>query len=475
MRNKKFQICFIVFFLLICLFSVSNTSIIDEKISLENSIREKTEKILEKIIGNKNFIVLVNVELDLEQIPKETKQAQPIYPGMALSEQEYLPGISYSYIPTESPNFPTNKAVIKKISLVLTVDQNTDPALLDRAKKELFTLLGLDTARGDFINIEKIQFTVPKPGFKDIYHSWSGLFYWLGTMLFLALFFLGPLRIILKNIAKAMEMRVETQARVRSDMTGLPGANPAGTIGLPGGPLELSIERKRQKKEEEEQTMKKRFGFINETNMKNLIYLIKKQPAEKIAIITSYLPSVYSTQVINSLTIEQQREVFKNLSNTKLFEPEEVDKLEQEIKTRIDYLVGGETYFSNILDEVDREIQENILSTLETENPALAEKLRKSLVYFEDIIYLDKTALQKVIHEIQIRGDISLAVALKTASEDIKTKIMDVLTEGARAILAEQMDLLGEVSAKKVEEQQKKIAIIIKELIRAEEITLNKE
>jgi hypothetical protein len=355
----------------------------------------------------------------------------------------------------------------------------TEPIIIDRLKKELFTLVGLDSVRGDVINIQKLIFTKPKPTFRDYYNNWSTLIYWLITMIFVALFILGPLRGILRSVARAMEIRVEADTRIKSmdgpNAGGLPGGN-AGPLALPGGaPIDITFNRKPFKKEEEDQSMKKRFGFISETNMKNLVYLLRKETPERIAIVTSYLHSSLSTQIINSLSPEQQKEVFRSLSDIRLFDIEEVDKIEQDIKTKIDYLIGGENYFSKILDEVDRDTQENIIGTLENENPALAEKLRKQLFYFEDIVNLDKTAIQKIIRVIQQTGNINLALALKTAPEDIKVKIMDVLTEGARAILAEQMDLLGATAPKRIEEEQKIIVGIVKQLIKEGEIIFKKE
>jgi len=450
----------------------------EEKLSLENSIRAKSEEVVEKILGNKDFIILVTV--DIEQVQEEKpKPPAPAYPGLSMVDQEYLPGITYTYIPTESPLFPTNKAVIRKISVIVTIDTQIDIVLIDRIKRELFLLVGLDAARGDIINIQKIVFSKPKLTFRDFYQSWSGLFYWFVTLVFIGLFFLGPMRAILRTIARSMEIRVEADTRIRSiDNPGGMQSQLPGNSGLllppGGGNMDITFDRKRMRKEEEESNLKKRFGFINEANIKNLIFLLKKEIPSRIAIVTSYLPTNTITQIINSLTSDQQKEVFRNLSDMKLFDPEEVDMIEQDIKTKIDYLIGGENYFNKILDEVDRDTQENIIRTLEDENPALAEKLKKQLFYFEDIVSLDKTGIQKIIRVIQQTGGINMALALKTAIEDIKVKVMDCLTEGGKAILAEQMDLLGETQPKRVEEEQKKIVIIIKELIRESEIVFSK-
>jgi len=88
-------------------------------------------------------------------------------------------------------------------------------------------------------------------------------------------------------------------------------------------------------------------------------------------------------------------------------------------------------------------------------------------------LFLDKTTLQKILREAQRRG-ISLAVMLKGTSEEIRNKVMDCLTEGGRAMLAEQIDLLGEIGEKVIKDEQKKLVSVVRDLANAGEISIDR-
>ncbi|MCX7941014.1 MAG: hypothetical protein N2555_04525 [Endomicrobia bacterium] len=207
--------------------------------------------------------------------------------------------------------------------------------------------------------------------------------------------------------------------------------------------------------------------------MKSLWYLIKEEEPSVIALIMSYLPPDLVAELMTMLDMKTQAKVALELVSMKMPEPEKVQEIENYIKSRIDYCIGGEDYFLSLLDRADKEVQEDILHMLSLQNPALAEKIRGKIFLFEDILFLDKTTLQKIIREAQRRG-VSLALALKGASDEIKNKIMDCLTEGGRAMLAEQIDLLGDVGEKAIREEQKKIVAVVRNLVNAGEISIDK-
>lgn len=470
-------------FLALLLPLAAGATIIEEKLALEKSIQEKTERLVERIIGSKDMVVLVTVDLDQEQPAVQagnTNTGNGAYPGQRMADEEFLPGITYSYYPLDNVSPASKGLTIKRISILVTLDQGVPEAVVTRINQEVSSLLSLNAMRGDVLNVQKILFTRPSMSFRDYLSQSSGHLYWLVTLFLITLFLFGPLRSFFKTIVKAMEVRIDAETRIKSAETiGLTGGG--GGIGgspfsgplLPGGPADASGRHPQLTSDRGDTGSQKRFSFINDSNVKNLIYLIKKEPPEKIAVVISYIPTQYASQILGSLTPTVQSQVAINLSQTKLFDAMQVDMIESDIKGKIDYLLGGEEYFLNLLDQVDRETQENILSTVERENAALAERLSRALFFFEDVVILEKTALQRLIREAQ-RRNISFAIALKTANEDIKMKVMDCLTEGAQAMLAEQIDLLGEVPEKKISDEQRHVATLARELEKSGEITIDR-
>ncbi len=447
----------------------AQTSIMEEKLLFEKSIQDRAEKIVEKITGSKEMIVLTTVELEYEEQPQEEK---PVFPGAMRAEEDYLPGITYSYVPFDTHSMGRRNIIIRRITVLITLPLETAEAVVERIKKETNELLGLNPLRGDIINIARIAFSRPERNLATYFQDYSQHIYWLFLALLLTLFLFGPLRHFFKTVVKAMELRIEADTRIRSaEALGVGAGGPGVPFG--GGPIELTLDRKRPQLKEGEQNIMKRFGFINDSNLKNLLYLLKKEPPDTIAVVISYLPPHMAPQILGSLPPTIQADVAMNLASVKILDPEQVDAIEKDIKTKIDYLLGGEENLMQLLDNVDRDAQENILKTLEMENPVLAAKLKSHMFFFEDLVVLEKTSVHKVLRECQ-RRQISMALALKNASDELKVKIMDTLTEGAKAMLAEQIDLLGEVAEKRLMEERKLVEAVVKELEKNGDIVIDR-
>jgi hypothetical protein len=447
-----------------------------EKLTLEKSLQEKTERLVEKITGSKEMVVLVTVELN-DSLPAAAAAPNGAkYPGSNMSEEEYLPGITYSYVPNDNFGTVSKGLTIKRVGILITLDQNVPDQLVERMKSEINTILGLNQLRGDAVNVQKIMFARPSLSWKDYLVQSSSQIYWLITMFLIGLFLFGPLRSFFKTIIKAVEIRIDAETRIKSaEQIGLGGGSGGAMMGplLPGGPADASARQPHPGAQKESAGMTKRFDFVNDGNLKNLIYLLRKEPPEKIAVVISYLPTQFASQVLAALTPQVQSQVAIHISTTKLFDASIVESIEFDIKGKIDYLLGGEEYFLNLLDQVDRETQENILNTVEKENPALAERLTRALFFFDDIVILDKNALQRLIREAQ-RRNLSFAIGLKNSNEDLKAKVMDCLTEGAQAMLAEQIDLLGEMPEKRVSDEQRLISNLARELEKSGEIIIDR-
>jgi len=486
--NKLFNNKFIIPFLLVFSFSFCySLTLTEEKTNLEKSIQSRAEEIIQKILGNKNFIVLVNIEIKTpEQTPASSIDlSKQTYPGAYIREEEYLPGVTYSYLPITNPatNLPM-QLVIDKVIINIAVDVTTTEEKIDRIKTAINSLIGLNLARGDVVNITKIKFQTT-PTWQMILEQMLPHLYIPLIVLILAIFLFGPVTFLLRTIVTAVQLRIESDTRLRatekSEVSSqtqtqtslLPGTEPLGLPAAgPGGTMELTIGGKREEKKEDK-TPRKHFDFINMSNLKNLFYLVKDEEPSVIALILNYLPSDLVAEFISMLDNKTQAKVALELASVKMPDPQEVKEIEENIKSRIDYCIGGEDYFLSLLDRADKEVQQDILQTLSMQDPALAEKLRQKIFLFEDILFLDKTTLQKILREAQRRG-ISLAVMLKGTSEEIRNKVMDCLTEGGRAMLAEQIDLLGEIGEKVIKDEQKKLVSVVRDLANSGEINIDR-
>jgi flagellar motor switch protein FliG len=133
-------------------------------------------------------------------------------------------------------------------------------------------------------------------------------------------------------------------------------------------------------------------------------------------------------------------------------------------------MVGGVDSVVNILNEVDRSTEKNIMETLETEDIELAEEIKKKMFVFEDIVILSGRDVQRLYREIPDQKE--WAVALKSASQELKDLIFANVSKRLAAMLQEEIDILGPVRRSDVEEAQQKIVNVVRKLQDANEIII---
>ena len=132
-------------------------------------------------------------------------------------------------------------------------------------------------------------------------------------------------------------------------------------------------------------------------------------------------------------------------------------------------IVGGVDAIVEILNSVDRGTEKHIMETLEVEEPELADEIRKKMFVFEDILSLDDRAIQRVLRDVD-NGD--LALALKGAAEEVQNVILNNLSKRLAVMIKEDMEYMGPVRMKDVEEAQQKIVNIIRKLEDSAEIVI---
>jgi flagellar motor switch protein FliG len=440
-------------------------TLMEEKLSIEKTIQEHCERIIEKIIGSRDMVVIVNAEL--EQAEADNQAAGKPYIGAGLTQTEILPGITEGYY--EASGSTSKGLRIKKIGILITLDQGISDDTVSRINNELTKLLGLVPGRGDEINLQRIAFAKPKFTLKDSLSSYGLNIYWIVTLILITIFLFGPMRGFIQTIVKSLELKIDADTRIRSsDSTGLLPNSPGGNF-----EAGTALESRKTKSSGNGKDEGKRFSFINDENIKNLVTLIKKETPEKVAVILNYLPTEQATKILSFLPHMLQSAVAVNLSQPKLLDSAEVQNIENDLKTKIEYFSGGEDQIIELLDNSDRNTQETILAALEKESAALALRIRKNLFFFDDLALLDKNTIQKILRASQRRG-ISLALALKNAPENVRKAVTDSLTEGAQSMLTEQIDLLGQVQEKRIVEEQRLISKMVREMDKAGEIVIDR-
>lgn len=222
----------------------------------------------------------------------------------------------------------------------------------------------------------------------------------------------------------------------------------------------------------------KPFEFVRKTDAAQLLNFIQDEHPQTIALILSYLAPQQAALIISALPPERQSDVARRIAVMDRTSPDVVKEVEKVLETKLsslvnqDYnIIGGVDAVVDILNTVDRSTEKHIMETLEVEEPELAEEIRKKMFVFEDVLLLDDRAIQRVLRDVD---NSDLAIALKGSNEDVQNAIFNNLSKRLAVMIKEDMEFMGPVRMKDVEEAQQKIVNIIRKLEDAAEIVISR-
>jgi len=210
------------------------------------------------------------------------------------------------------------------------------------------------------------------------------------------------------------------------------------------------------------------FDFIRRTDPAHLLNFIQQEHPQTIALILAYLEPNKASIILQNLPHEVQSDVARRIATMDRTSPEVLREVERVLEKKLSSLssedytaAGGVESIVEILNLVDRASEKQIIEALEDEDPELAEEIKKRMFVFEDIVMLDDRAIQKVMREVDSQ---ELAKALKSVDSEVQDKIFKNMSKRAASMLKEDMEYMGPVRLKDVEEAQQKIVSIIRHL-----------
>ena len=218
------------------------------------------------------------------------------------------------------------------------------------------------------------------------------------------------------------------------------------------------------------------FSFLQKAESENLLTFIQDEHPQTIALILAHLPPQKASEILVGLPSQKQIEVVKRVANMEQTNPEVIKEVERGLEHRLSDIVsqtfekaGGVDTVAEILNLADRSTEKGIMEGLEAEDPDLVEQIRRLMFVFEDILLVNDKGIQSVLKEVDNE---ELALALKTASEELKQKIFKNMSERAAQLIQEDMQYMGPVRVSDVEAAQQKIVDIVRRLEDAGEIII---
>lgn len=210
------------------------------------------------------------------------------------------------------------------------------------------------------------------------------------------------------------------------------------------------------------------FEFIRKADPNQLLNYIQNEHPQTIALILSYLQPHQSAQILASLTPEKQGEVTMRIATMDRTSPEVIKEIEKVLETKFSGMLsqdftstGGIQSVVDILNSADRGTEKFIMEELDMMDAELSEEIRKRMFVFEDIVSLDNRSIQRVIREID---NAQWAVALKGASEEVKEVIFTNMSKRLVEMIKEDIEFMGPVRIRDIEEAQQGIVNIIRKL-----------
>jgi flagellar motor switch protein FliG len=216
------------------------------------------------------------------------------------------------------------------------------------------------------------------------------------------------------------------------------------------------------------------FDFLKKADASQITTFIQNEHPQTIALIIAYLQPAQAAAILSGLPQDLRADVARRLATLDKTPPEVIREVESVLQKKLSSVVstdftqaGGVKSLVEVLNFVDRSTEKTIIESLSESNPEIAEEVKKNMFVFEDIILLDDRAIQMVLKEVDTK---ELAVALKGVGENTQVRIFKNMSERAAAMMKEEMEFMGPVRLKSVEESQQRIVGVIRKLEDAGEI-----
>jgi len=219
------------------------------------------------------------------------------------------------------------------------------------------------------------------------------------------------------------------------------------------------------------------FDFLLDVDPPQAAGLLSEEHPQTIAIVLAHMDPRAAARILTQFEASVQVEVAKRIALTEQITPEAVEIVEEGLRRKLSSVVtevtaiGGTRPLASVLNQVGRTNERQILSALAEQDSQLADEVRRYMFVFDDVILLDDRAMQRVVRELDAKD---MALALRPATEGLRLKFFQNMSQRAAEMLREEMSMAGQIRMKAVEEAQQRIIDLIKKLEDSDEISINR-
>lgn len=455
---------------------------------METQLQQKIEGVLFKTLPANSYLVTVKVEMEDRGRPVSRKTTARRGGGpVSLQNQYVLPGVPQKKEFTPPPETNTEMTVnafspetlVKRILITILVSADVTAEQIRGVREVLSTSIPFNPLRGDEMDIQNSSLlkatasvesaAAPSASFGgESRGRRSGGFmgslsdrsnapmmvlvgaFSMAFILFVAFLF-GPVRAFLNRLLAVLP-RIGEQAAYT--VTNAPAkAAVAGTGGA--GPYAYNTNGNGHHESDAEAGTRP-FRFIREDQLTKLPILFRNMSPAQCALVLAYLPAEWASKVLGTLDPEVQTTIMGELSQAREVPPDVVNEIEEQIKSKLPYLVGGVEWIRSVYQLTQPQTQRALLGTLNQQSPELAQSLRRKTFFLEDVGVISSGALRLMFQE---AGYPTVALALHDEKPDIREGILGKLPVAMREILQQELDMAGDDKQAMIEAKMRLLEI----------------
>lgn len=426
---------------------------LEAKVALESSLERRLQSVLREALGSEDLIVIVNVALHSESERDESEAM----PGVPVKEAQASDSLAASGL---------TMPMVSRLATTIIVDQDTEAKDVELAKKVAAGILGISAARGDTLNVEKIKFHKARAP-RDDARWWSlgASALWLAfaaiALTTLHRKFLAPLITNLRDLSaaallrKSGDERAPAAEREAAAAAAGPAASAAAAPSAAGPGARPGLP----------------FSFLERGDLPKLIHLLRGSSPETAATVIQYLPADIAGKAMAELDSDSRRQIVSLLSRVSELDETQVRPLEESVRKRIDYLIGGEDKLVQLLENLPADMQEDLLYALRASDPDAADAVSRRLVFLDDLAELEPAEIKLLSRRVPAK---LLAVILKSSAV-LRMSVLPKLAAGTREWLNQEIELSPEPTPEALEEARRPVLAAVAQLVREGRVVLRKK
>jgi len=430
---------------------------IEAKLALESSVEKRLESVLQQALDNKNVIVIVNVQL---------------VEALSDSDSDVLPGVPAKDSPGTPAALALSSTLVRRISATVFLDRAAPAADEELARSTVQGMLGIDSRRGDSVAVERINFqkasssAPPAQSFIRFPQDLFSLLWLLTACLGLFLFsrMSAPLSSLFMQAGESLKTLAASGGRQRAiEAAADAGIVSAGTTGPAAAGADIS--------KKEAANRKLPFSFVEERDVPTLKLLLRDQDAAKTAVVLHFLPTDIASDILAGLPADTRDAIFALMRRPTALDPGQVTRIEDAVRSQIDYVMGGEQRILALLDRASPALKASVLADLHSAEPAMAQRLSRLVVVLDDLSNLDEAGVKVLARRVPITH---LAAAIRS-SENLRRSVLANLHAGTADWLIQEIELAADVPPIILESRINQVVGALTKLVREGAIVLHKE